>query len=57
VALLATLGICALAAAIGGFWWDTRRIYGDAFAGHGGHHTRFGPDARSGKPPKDQAHP
>jgi hypothetical protein len=55
--LLALLGACALVAVIAGFWWDTRRLYGDTFAGHGGYHTRFGPDAKTGKPPKDQAHP
>jgi hypothetical protein len=35
----------------------TRAIHGSAFVGHAGYHTRFGPDAGTGKPPRNLPHP
>jgi hypothetical protein len=35
----------------------TRLIHGDAFVGHADYHTRFGPDARTGKPRPGEPHP
>jgi hypothetical protein len=35
----------------------TRAIHGGAFVGHAGYHTRFGPDAGTGKPQKGLPHP
>jgi hypothetical protein len=35
----------------------TRAIHGSAFVGHAGYHTRFGPDAKSGKPDPGEPHP
>ena len=49
--LLVLIGTVAIAAA------GTRAIHGSAFVGHAGYHTRFGPDAKTGKPQKGLPHP
>ncbi len=41
----AVVGMAALIAALFMQWGIVRAIYGNRFAGHGGHHVRFGPDA------------
>jgi hypothetical protein len=53
------LGLLALAATVAVESYGTRAIHGNAFVGkeYSGYHTRFGPDAQTGKPTKDQLHP
>src|SRR5262249_50685607 len=50
-------GIAALALTVAVASGLTRLIHGDAFVKHAGYHTRFGPDAKTGKPQKGEAHP
>jgi hypothetical protein len=49
--LLVVIGSVAIATV------GTRAIHGSAFAGHAGYHTRFGPNAGTGKPQKGMPHP
>jgi hypothetical protein len=35
----------------------TRAIHGNNYVPYAGYHTRFGPDAKTGKPQKGQPHP
>src|SRR5262249_1821841 len=49
---VAVLGTAALALTVAGTSVGTRLIHGSAFVGHAGYHTRFGPDAQTGKPQK-----
>jgi hypothetical protein len=51
------LGIVVLAATVSAESYATRAIHGDTFVGQAGYHTRFGPDARHGKPAKGEPHP
>jgi hypothetical protein len=51
VGLASLIVIVALASA------GTRLIHGDTFAGHASFHTRFGPDAETGKPKRGLPHP
>jgi hypothetical protein len=37
--------------------YGTRAIHGSDFVKHAGYHTRFGPDAQTGKPVKGKPHP
>jgi hypothetical protein len=43
-----TVTICA---------WGTREMWGNTWVKEAGYHTRFGPDAKHGKPPPDEPHP
>jgi hypothetical protein len=54
---VAAVGLVALAVSVGVATVGTRLIHGNAFVGHAGYHTRFGPDARTGKPQPGQPHP
>jgi hypothetical protein len=50
-------GLIALAVTVAVASVGTRLVYGDRFIGYAGYHTRFGPDAKTGKPQKGQDHP
>jgi hypothetical protein len=54
---LAGAGLAVLAVTVVVTSAGTRAIYGNAFAGHAGYPTRFGPDAKAGKPNPDEPHP
>jgi hypothetical protein len=54
---VAAAGLLALAVTVAGASYGTRAIHGDRFAGHGGYHTRFGPDAKTEQPKRGEAHP
>jgi hypothetical protein len=51
------LGVGFLTASILAETYGTRAIHGAAFVGHAKYHTRFGPDAQTGKPEKGKPHP
>jgi hypothetical protein len=51
------LGLLAFAGTVALESYGTREIHGDKFAGYAGFHTRFGPDAKTGKPEKGKPHP
>jgi hypothetical protein len=57
VVRLAGVGLVAVAVSVVIASAGARFVHGDTFAGHAGFHTRFGPDAKTGKPQKGQAHP
>jgi hypothetical protein len=57
LASLAVAGVLALALSVAVASAGVHWVHGDAFVGHGGFHTRFGRDAKTGKPQKGQAHP
>jgi hypothetical protein len=54
---VAAAGVAVLAVTVALASAGTRAIHGGAFVGHAGYHTRFGPDARTGKPQQGQPHP
>jgi hypothetical protein len=54
---VAAVGLVALAVSVGVASVGTRFMHGDAFVGHAGYHTRFGPDAQTGKPQPRRPHP
>jgi hypothetical protein len=49
---MATLAVTVAAESLA-----TRAIHGNDYIKHAGYHTRFGPDAKTGKPQKGQPHP
>lgn len=54
---LAGVGLLAMTAVAVGASYGTWAIHGSEFVGHGGYHTRFGPDALPPKPKKGEPHP
>jgi hypothetical protein len=54
---VAAAGLISLAATVALASLGTRAIHGGTFVKHAGYHTRFGPDAQTGKPRKGQPHP
>ena len=55
--MIGGLGMAALLLTVGLETLLTRTIHGDTFVGGGDRHTRFGPDARTGKPEPGKKHP
>ena len=51
------MGMFLLTAIIAAESYGTRAIHGSTFVGHANRHMRFGPDAKTGKPQKGEAHP
>jgi hypothetical protein len=54
---LGGIGVAVLLAAVAGASYATWAMYGNALVGQAGYHTRFGPDARTGKPEPGKPHP
>jgi hypothetical protein len=54
---VAVVGLVSLFVSVTVASVGTRLIHGNAFVGHADYHTRFGPDARTGKPRPGQPHP
>jgi hypothetical protein len=53
----AVVGLIVVAGAVAAAAWGTRALYGPARIPGANYHTRFGPDAQTGKPRPGQAHP
>jgi len=51
------VGLAALLATVALASYGTRAMFGDQFAGQGGYHIRFGPNAEGGKPDINKKHP
>jgi hypothetical protein len=54
---VAGAGLLAMSAVTVGASFGTRAIHGSEFVGHGGYHTRFGPDALPPRPKRGEPHP
>jgi hypothetical protein len=54
---VSVVGLLALVLTVAAESWGTRAIHASAFVPQAGYHTRFGPDAKTGKPMKGQPHP
>lgn len=54
---VAVIGLVGMIAIVLAETAATRAMFGDSFAGHGGYHTRFGPQGGTGKPVPGINHP